>query len=472
MKRVLTTWTPRFRSAGILALLALLAYWGHSTHWKLPSFNDLLGGGADDNGKRAAKDARTKEVNGQEFPSIIFDSVAQVRQAGLECETVRVEPVDQFVEANAVVGYDQTKVAQLSSRVPGFVWKVTVQVGQFVHEGDVLALVDSQEVGQAKADFMHEYAASTFAATRLERLRGQFKDAAASEATLREAERTLWEARVRRFNAQQKLVNLGFQIDLGQWKDEEPEKLAQRIQVLGLPEKVVKLLKPRPNTTTLMPLYAPFDGVITQYDLVVGERITPEQAQVAMADVRSMWINLGVRKEDARQLDFGQSVFYIGSGAHGKCVEGKVIWISTEVDEKTRTVPIRAQANNISLASADKEMKKGPWLLRANEYGSAHVHIAHHANAVMVPNKAIQRLHGKTLVFVVDSEGKTFEPRLVELGVSGAMLCPGNHGDLRPAETLEGFTHVRSGLRPGERIATTNSFVLKSELMKDALVAQ
>src|SRR5262249_46064757 len=155
----------------------------------------------------------------------------------IEWETVRAEPVDQFVEANAVVGYDQTRVAQLSSRVPGFVWKVTVHVGQFVHEGDVLALVDSQEVGQAKADFMQEYAASTFAATRLERLRGQFKDAAASEASLREAERNLWEARVRRFNAQQKLVNLGFQIDLGQWKDEEPEKLAQRIQLLGLPEK-------------------------------------------------------------------------------------------------------------------------------------------------------------------------------------------------------------------------------------------
>ena len=64
--------------------------------------------------------------------------------------------------------------------------------------------------------------------------------------------------------------------------------------------------------------------------------------------------------------------------------------------------------------------------------------------------KAIQRLHGKSLVFVVDSEGKSFEPRLVELGVPGSMLCSGSHGDLRPSEALDGYTHVRAGIRVGD----------------------
>ncbi|HZT82622.1 MAG TPA: efflux RND transporter periplasmic adaptor subunit, partial [Gemmataceae bacterium] len=234
----------------------------------------------------------------------------------------------------------------------------------------------------------------------------------------------------------------------------DPRDLARRLHLLGLPESVTRGTDPPPKTANLIPLKAPFDGVITRQDMVIGERATPDRSELTMADVRTMWVRLSVRKEDADRLALGQPVRFT-SDAAPHVAEGKLAWISTAVDEKTRTVQARAVVKNPLAATAPPGDVENPRLLRANEYGTARVRVAHLDRAVLVPDKAIQRLMDRTpLVFVALPDGRTFEPRKVELG-----------------ESRDGFTHVRSGVRAGERVATANSYVLKSELMKDTLVA-
>jgi cobalt-zinc-cadmium efflux system membrane fusion protein len=67
--------------------------------------------------------------------------------------------------------------------------------------------------------------------------------------------------------------------------------------------------------------------------------------------------------------------------------------------------------------------------------------------AVLVPSVALQKMDGGDAVFVRTKDG--FRVRPVITGSESG-----------------GMTEVHSGLKPGEEIATSNSFLLKAELKK------
>ena len=83
----------------------------------------------------------------ERLPAVEFTSVAAAKDCGILTTIARQQSMADIVEASGVVGYDQTRIAQLSVRVPGVVWRVEKRLGDFVHQGDVLMIVDSVEVG-------------------------------------------------------------------------------------------------------------------------------------------------------------------------------------------------------------------------------------------------------------------------------------------------------------------------------------
>ena len=365
------TWTLRCWNVGVVAGLLGLAYWGHETRWKIPSFGAVV------HGEQAPK-KETKEPRGEAstFGPIEFESAEVVRQVGIECQKAEQRDLDLIVQANATVGYDQTKVTQISSRVAGFIAKVHVQQGQCVKKGDVLALIDSPEVGVSRTELLQEFSGHFFANKRLTRLQGLAEQGAVAESTLRDAEIAVLETRSRRFSAQQKLLNLGLDIDLALFEKHTPEELARRIQTLGIPDSLVSQLDAIPKSANLIPLLAPSSGVLTQYDLVVGKRVTPDRSDIEIVDVRTMWVRLNLRKEDAGRLALGQPVRYSGAAANGSPREGKLVFISTLVDEKTRTVQARLHREPVA-GYPVKEKRRRPL---ASSRQRIRQHVRHHRN--------------------------------------------------------------------------------------------
>jgi cobalt-zinc-cadmium efflux system membrane fusion protein len=441
---------PYLFTLAVLGVMAALAVWGHHSRWTVPKFGELLGAtpAADPGG--AAPALKAASATAGDFPVLVFDDRAAVRENGLEFAEVAVRPLEDYVNASAVVDYNQLRLAQLSARVSGHIWSVRTEPGQAVKAGDVLALVDAEEVGKAKADFLQETVAAWHRANYLKRLQG-IQDAVPAR-SLHDAETAVKEAELRKFNAGQRLLNLGLPLDLDLRPGQSPDDLARQVQFLGLPQEVIAEVQPRPATANLIALKAPFDGVVVQQDVVIGELIRPDQPQFVIADVRTMWVKLSVRKEDAGRLDYGQRVEFLGEGLT-KPVVGPLSWVSTEIDSKTRTVQARCQVDNPVRGRAGKGARPPLRLLRANLFGTARVLVARHAAAVVVPDAAVQRMPDLTpVVFVARPDGVSFEPRRVRLGLS-----------------REGITHVLDGVRAGERVVTRGSFVLRSELMKDTL---
>ena len=147
-------------------------------------------------------------------------------------------------------------------------------------------------------------------------------------------------ARIHLYNAQQTLINLGLPVTIEDLANLSEKDLALRMRALGLPP-LASTLPLSETSTNLIPLLAPFDGTVIGRDIVKGEIVGPTGVQFTVADLTKMWILMDVRLEDAAVLRIHQPVRFVADGVTTLSAEGHLDWISTELEEKTRTVRAR-----------------------------------------------------------------------------------------------------------------------------------
>lgn len=370
-----------------------------------------------------------------------FASAEAVRKAGVRLEAVQERPMAARVSATGEIAYDQTRIARLSTKAAGTVWRVEKVVGQEVAKGDVLALVDAVEVGRAKAEFLQALASADVKSKVHERIQTSAREGYRTQAELQEAEANLREAKIRVSTAQQALINLGLPIRLEDVKGLAEDELMERMRFIGLPDKLKETLDGDTTTANLIPVVAPFDGIVVDREIVAGETVDTSKTLFVVADTRHMWVMLNVRQEDADLVAIGQTVVFRPDGAHDGAVTGRITWISTEIDEQTRTLQVRA------------EVKNPEGRLRANTFGTAYIVVRESPTAVAVPTEAIH-WEGCCHVVFVRLTDEIFQTRKVRLGAKSGP-----------------YTEVVVGVVPGEVVATTGSHVLKSEMLKSKLGA-
>ncbi len=369
-------------------------------------------------------------------------------KAGIQTELVGTaserDPVVEFLAAPGEIGYDQTKVAHLSSRSPGGVVKVFKRLGDKVKQGEVMAIVEAAEVGKAKSELLQAFGLLQLKAQIVAGLKSS-SGAVVPEMRIREAEAAVREADLRLDAARQALVNLGLPLDEAELRNATAEQLKARLHFLAIPAEVASALDPKNTTSGFLPLLAPMDGTVVSRDVVVGEVVDLTKTLFELTDTHSLWLTLDARSEDAARLALGQIVrFKPDSGTEE--LTGALAWISTKADPKTRTVKVRA-----NLADAAGRLK-------ANTFGSGRVILREEPKAFVVPNAAVQTEGCCQVVFVCDTdylkEGslKVFHVRKVRTGAKD---------DRR--------TEIIAGLLPGERVATQGSGMLLSELLRGGL---
>lgn len=390
-----------------------------------------------------------------------FASREAVARAGIDAAPADMLWMAETVSANGEISYDQTRVARLSSRVPGTVARVFKQVGDPVQQGEVLALVDASEVGKAKTEYLQAFAQVDLRTRTLDNMRSAA--GAIPARSIQEAETSLREARIRLLSAQQALVNLGLPVLPDDLKSLSDDKLSQRLQFLGLPDKLVTTLDPKTTSSNLLPIQAPITGVIVSREAVPGETADASKLLFIVADTSMMWLNLSLRAEDARLVKVGDPIHFRPDGTVAatipwynpraaamtwlQTIDGSVSWISTAVDEKTRTVRVRADLTN-----SDSK-------LRAGIFGTGRI-VLRQEKTVVVPRDALQHEGCCNIVFVQDKNfAKPDAPKVYHV----RKVVPGATND----QSVE----IAAGLLPGESVVFKGASVLRGELLKNDLGA-
>lgn len=448
--RPATEFLPWLRRTVPLVLVAAglvgVALWGHRTDWTF--------GSSDRRAEKSpsAPDELARVRVGRALPerpdiptalrrevTIEFDSAGAVDAAGIGIAGVWPGAITEAVEAPGEVGFDPALVTRLGPRAPGVVWRVAKKAGDPVAAGEVLALVDAAEAGKAKADFQQ--------ALVQVRLRGQTlagRRAAAkvvSAQSIREAEAAVAEAETRLLAAAQSLANLDLTANPADYRDLSIDAVVERMRLLGVPAGTPNL-DPKTATANLIPVRAPFAGVVLSADAVAGEAAEPGRPLFVVADPRRVWVTLHVRAGDAARVAVGQTLRFRTDGSAEE-FGGTVEWVAPAADETTRTVSVRAVLPN----DAGR--------LRAGTLGQGRVVLCQKDDAILVPHAAVQVFRGTPVVFVRHPNylkpggPKAFRARPVCVGAKDAE-----------------YTEILAGLQADEVVATGGSGLLLNELTR------
>ena len=150
---------------------------------------------------------------------------------------------------------------------------------------------------------------------------------------------------------------------------------------------------------------------------------------------------MDLRERDLTLVRVGLPILFTVDGLPGHAFDGIVSWISDTVDDRTRTIKVRANFPNES------------GLLRTNMFGLARIIIHDKDEVVSISSEAVQTDGCCQLVFVKQDE-TLFVPRKVSLGASA-----------------NGHVEILAGLALGESVVTVGSFLMKTEILKSNIGA-
>lgn len=181
-------------------------------------------------------------------------------------------------------------------------------------------------------------------------------------------------------------------------------------------------------------LRSPIAGHVTSRSAQLGAMVATDAELFRVADLSTVALELSLLPDGAAQVKAGGPVSVISGGREGT---GKIAFISPVIDPQTRQVKATALLPN----------RDGAWRLGETVEVSVPLATTSASGALTVPKTAIQTVEGKPSVFVRNGEG--FRTVHVTLGPSSGNAVT-----------------VTSGLKSGDRIAITNTFVLKAEAGK------
>ncbi|MGA2617012.1 MAG: efflux RND transporter periplasmic adaptor subunit [Thermoguttaceae bacterium] len=377
---------------------------------------------------------------------IQFASGEAMEKAGVDCVRVERRKVCESISASGQITYDQTRVANLSARLPGTVWRVEKNVGDRVRAGEVVVLVEAAEVGRLKSELIQALAEEEIQAKSLDKLLPAYAERVVLELQVEKARLEHVQAQARLLCAQQALVNLGLPVGIEALRGLAVEKLVERLRLLGIPQSPARPLNAGDLTANLLPVKAPIEGIIVSGRAVAGDVVDPARALFQLADTSRMWLTLNVSLEDAGRLAPGQAVCFRPDGSPAE-LRGKLVWIGAAADLQTRTVAVRAE-----LPNAEGQLRNGT-------FGAGRITLREEGQAIVVPNEAVHWEGCCHVVFVRDkgfddrqASPKVFHVRTVRLGARS-----------------QDCTEILAGVLPDEIVAAKGSDVLRAELLKNNL---
>ncbi|MBL6454979.1 efflux RND transporter periplasmic adaptor subunit [Belnapia sp. T6] len=335
----------------------------------------------------------------------------QIEAAGIRLADIGEGRIARQLSAPGTITASADRLARVPARVAGTVTELHRRLGDQVAAGEVLAVVESREMAEAKATYLAAVRAEALARTTAERERRLWERKISAEQDFLKARTEAEEARIR--------------VDLSRAK----------LSALGLGTAEIEALPSQPtDALRRQEIRAPLAGRVTDRRIDIGTSVSPETEAFVVADLSVLWVELAISASDLAHLREGQAVHLTG-GATGQAGEGKVVFVSPMLDSQTRTARAVAELPN----------PDGRW--RPGAFVTAGIATEAQSVALSVPTEALQTVEGRTVVFVRTEGG--FIKREVVLG----------RRDERSAELV-------SGAQAGEQVATANSFVLKAELGK------
>jgi cobalt-zinc-cadmium efflux system membrane fusion protein len=324
----------------------------------------------------------------------------------------------------ATVVPDHHATADITALVRGRVVDVYADLGQQVKAGDLLAMLNSSDLGMAQSAYLKAVAKLYVAEKAYER------------ATMLLKEKVIGLAEAQRRQGDMLSVRA------------EKREAEDRLRLLGMTDFQIAKLAREQKIVSYVPIAAPFDGRVIARNLTKGEVVEVTEKLFTVADLSEVWVLANIPEKDITfirtdaaddKTGVEQLVEVLLTAYPGEVFRGKVTYVGDVLDVATRTMSLR-----LELPNPHRKLKP-------EMYATIRVHSLPEHGVLMVPESAVQRERDRRSVFV-QRDAHTFEARDVTLGESNGEMIK-----------------LLDGLREGEPVVVKGAYVLKSELLSDQI---
>ena len=320
---------------------------------------------------------------------------------GIQTITVNSSAVPDYLVLPAHIEADPTRVVHVYPPTGGRIVEMKVRPSDHVEKGQLLALLESNDLSRAVADY-HKAKV----------------DAEVKQGALARAEDLL---------AHNAIAQKDYQQAQGEAKiaQAELEATAQLIRVFGMDPD---------HASTELRVVAPRSGVVLDIGAASGEyskSLDAPQPLCTIADISTVWALGDIYERDFAGLKMGEEAQVTLDAYPDQRWPGRVGVLSDAVDPTTRTLHLR-----VVLPNPGGRIKPAM-------FGSIRV-LRSSSQGIVVPASAVIREGNEAHVFVSKGNGR-FERRTVKLG-----------------RAMDGSIEILSGVNQGDSIVSEGALLLRA----------
>jgi cobalt-zinc-cadmium efflux system membrane fusion protein len=361
------------------------------------------------------KAAGPEKAEASEGPqSVVKLTQDEIEAAGIELAVVQSGTIAHRIVLPGAIIPHADRIARVAVKLSGTVAELRKRIGDPVSKDEVLAVLESREVAEAKSEYLAA------------RLTNELQQ------DLFEREKILWDKKI---STEQQFLRSRNQAAQAKMRSDITR---QKLFALGLTEPEIANLPKEPEASLRrQEVRAPIAGRVVERKVDLGMAVGRDNLETELfviADLDRVWVELAASPADLPAIKEGQPVSVAARGIPAKA-DGTIVFISPMLDKETRSARIVAEIGN----------SDGVW--RPGSFVTAGIAVEEQSVSLAAPTSAIQTMGDAQVTFVRTSEG--FQKRPVIVGQSDGRIV-----------------EVVSGLRHGDTIAVSNTFLLKAELLK------
>ena len=318
----------------------------------------------------------------------------------LTIDTVRTEPVTGELRLSGKIVPDEAKLVDLYPLVGGHVEDVTVEVGDFVEAGKVLAVVRSGEVADLQQQLNAAESNDAIAVKNLAVTKDLYESKLASEKDYLTAQREREKA------------------------EGEVRKTRQMLSIYDIGNPAEYVVK------------APFAGFVTEKHVTRGMQIRSDRDEklFTVAGLSEVWVMANVYESDIGKVRAGCDASVTTLSYGDKVFTGKVDRLYNVLDPLSKVMKVRIR------------LKNPDYLLKPEMFANVTVRFPEGKEMLAVPSGSVIFDKNRNFVMVYRSKSDV-ETR--EIGIY---------------KNTAGVTFVNAGLRVGDEVIAKNHLLIYAAL--------
>lgn len=332
----------------------------------------------------------------------------EVAAAGIKTEVLRAGPIRASMNVSATIQPNRDRYAHVAPRLPGRILEVPAKLGENVKAGQVLAILDSVEVGESTSAYQQTTSQLNVARADFERAQKLYDEQVVPQKDFLRARGEFERARAAQVASANKLRMMGIRAGTG------------------------------PAASSRLPVMAPFAGAVIEKGAVIGELAQPDKSLFTVADLSTVWIEANLNEKDLAKVGIGATAEVSVAAYPKEVFRGRVAYVGASVDKESRTVKARIDVPNAQ------------GRLKPEMFATARIDTDVIGNGIVVPSDAVVLVDNKKVVFIKEVDG--FEPREVELG-----------------DEVGGQQIVKAGLNSGDEVVVAGVYALKARAQKSKI---